>query len=155
MVDVKVLEEKSNPRVSHRYVTEFWEVSLPDKMSDDLKQKIEKLVDARKDWATELYETFIGRMAYQKIKDRNLDINQVEWLESLLAIIQAWKDKVQLREVSKQKEMGEFDESLGKVSRGPKPPVLDKEERRSKKSVSTAPLKGPGKPLKNNKGKKK
>jgi len=112
MVSVIHKIDEKEPVIIHRFCTEHWEVSIPETMSKDLKEKLEKLVDNRKDWATPLYEWMISRMTYVKIKDQGLDVGGLCFEETMLAIVQKWKETVGFREESKQKAL---DESLGEV----------------------------------------
>jgi len=115
MVNVIHKVDEKAPVIIHRFCTDYWEVCIPESKSDDLKKKLEKLVDNRKNWVTPLYEFFIARMTYIKEKDRPVEkvVKALqEFEETVLAIIQKWKEKVKFREESKQKDLSE---SLGKV----------------------------------------
>ena len=94
MVNVIHKVDEKAPVIIHRFCTDYWEVCIP--------------------------EIIIARMTYIKEKDRSTEkvVKALhEFEETVLAIIQKWKEKVRFREESKQKGL---DESLGKVKPGKK-----------------------------------
>jgi len=99
MVSVKYSEEETTPKTNHNYKTDNWAVVLKAEESKKLKVKIEKAVDKRKEWVGDLTDFFINKMEYIGKKTSTKDLN---YEESLTAIIEFWKEKVKLNEIAKQ-----------------------------------------------------
>lgn len=116
-------EDKKEPAVIHRFTTEFWEVSICETKSKDLKTETEKLVDTHKDWVSHLNIEFTKMMTLIIRKNGTFHSDEIKFEENLLAIIQKWKELSKLREVSNQKTLSELDAKLGKVKPSQRIPV--------------------------------
>lgn len=102
MVDIQVNydTEQVKATTKHKFVAPRWIVRMTEDQSDTLRKKYQELVSAKKlDRAHRLVmEDILSRMTYRKLKDSGFDSTTLMFEETLLAIAQAWKEKVGIKD---------------------------------------------------------
>ena len=89
------------------FTTDYFKVTWPRKHLEVFAEKIQKLLDSRKDWTSPLFQEVMKRMKFTPVKDVPVDINKIEYEENVLAIVEEWKATVSLRETPLQKTLDE------------------------------------------------
>jgi len=84
-----------------------WQVTMSDQMIQNTKDKVQKALDARKDWASIMYEEIGKRMRLSKPTEEPMKADYLNATEHLIAICHKWKELSGLREVPVQKDLKE------------------------------------------------
>lgn len=74
---------------------------------ESFAKKLQKEVDARKDWAGELYSQIARKMKYIHTKDVPLDVTKIDYEETIISFAEDVKKKISLRTVPVQKTIAE------------------------------------------------
>jgi hypothetical protein len=70
-------------------------------------EKLQKLVDTRKNWAGQLYSQIARKIKYISVKGVPLDVTKIDYEETIITFADEVKKKVKLREVPIQKTIEE------------------------------------------------
>lgn len=106
MVKIKITEEET---VKHtvQWDTVYFQAKFTKSQLESYGKKIQKLVDNRKEWAGELYKIIASKTRFVKNKDLSVDIDKLDYEESIIGFSEAFKNLVKLREEPVQQTIEE------------------------------------------------
>lgn len=87
--------------------TAYFRVKFTESALDKLGKKIQKLVDGRHEWASEMYKAIATKMRFVPNKDVNVETAKLEYEEALIGFCNEFKKHVKLNEVPKQQTIQE------------------------------------------------
>jgi len=105
-IEIKPIHE-TKTKDGELFRTKYFEVFFKDIETSEIKKKMEKQRDSRKDWPTFLYEEIIKRMKYERTADK-FDIEKLEYEETVIAMAQKFKEHISFNETPKQKALKDF-----------------------------------------------
>lgn len=101
-----VLQDEEKTKKTTLFITEYFVLKWPTESMKLFAGKIQKQVDSRKDWPSELYQEVMNRTRFIKTRV-SIDINKIDYTETVLGFCDEWKKKVSLREKPFQKTIAE------------------------------------------------
>jgi len=103
---VIVKDEKSERRYE-TYMTKFFELHWPTEQANAFAKHLQKLIDARKEWAGLLYLQIMKRMRPLSVEEAQFVMEKIQHDETVIAIADEFKKKHSIDENPKQKTIQE------------------------------------------------
>jgi hypothetical protein len=117
--------------------TDHFSLKWPHKSVDTFASKVQELIWQRKEYAGIMYTEIMKRMKFIVVKDEDLNINNIDYTETVLAFAEQFLKYTKIDMTPKQKTIDEAIASKGKVKPASKDSDEDhrlKEDMKKKKS---------------------
>ena len=99
--------------------TDYFTLKWPQKSVDTFADKIQNMIYMRKDHAGKLYGEIMKRMKFVPVKDEDLNINKIDYTETVIAFAEQFLTHTRMDLNPKQKTIDEALASKGKITPTP------------------------------------